>query len=195
MKILNYIRDKFLWLIGCDLEKELDDFQAKFPGQCPICAYHRYGVMEGLTYGKVRPHACPSEINLDEMTCNAGTVAGWNYQAARGNTELERFEGLYEQCMELEQTLRKKGAEGQIWIWGPKYFLDILAKGSPRWILNKDCPVDWKFEYKIFSKQPRRLLMGTKSINYMHYARIYISNFPIHDIYQLDATFDDNRIC
>lgn len=188
MKILNYLREKLLWLIGCD-DKMLY-FEKVFPFDCPICAYHRYGVMEGLTSGKVSPHVCTAEPDLQKMGDNAGTIACWNYAAALGPSFKERFEGLYEKCVELDEILRKKGAVGTIWIYGSKEFIDVLSKGHPRWILKANDKFDWKFECREF-KQNNRILMGTKSNNYMHYARLYVANYPIIDLYRLEASYDD----
>lgn len=39
-------------------ERMVEEFQRTFPGQCLICSYHRYGVMEGLVSGKVKDHDC-----------------------------------------------------------------------------------------------------------------------------------------
>lgn len=41
----------------------LVDFQKKFPGRCPVCSFHEYGVMHGyVEYDEVPDaHACPEE--------------------------------------------------------------------------------------------------------------------------------------
>lgn len=44
------------WLFGID--KMLDDFEAAFPGKCPVCAYHRYEVLEGHASGSPPEHRC-----------------------------------------------------------------------------------------------------------------------------------------
>lgn len=43
-------------------DETLRGFVAAFPGRCPICAYHRYGLQEGHTR-KLRPasHSCLEE--------------------------------------------------------------------------------------------------------------------------------------
>lgn len=37
----------YFWSVGRSTKRLLDDFQEKFPGRCPICSFHRYGVMHG----------------------------------------------------------------------------------------------------------------------------------------------------
>lgn len=39
----------------------LADFQATFPGRCPLCSHHRYGVIHGHAKPGTRPppHDCP----------------------------------------------------------------------------------------------------------------------------------------
>lgn len=189
--MFNYLYNCLFWLIGCDANKELEEFEKAFPFKCPICAYHRFGLMEGYTSGKVQPHIC-TELNLQKLGDNAGTVAAWNYMAAIGSSIEERFEGLYEKCVELDRVLRKKGAEGQMWIYGPKEFIDVLSNGNPRWILKTNDEFNWKFECREF--QNNRILMGTKSNNYMHYARLYVANYPIHDLYRLEASYDSEVV-
>lgn len=37
----------------------LDEFQRRFPGRCPICSYHDYGVREGhVSPGPAPAHHC-----------------------------------------------------------------------------------------------------------------------------------------
>jgi hypothetical protein len=36
-----------LRLFGWDAETTIREFEERFPGRCPICAYHRYGIVEG----------------------------------------------------------------------------------------------------------------------------------------------------
>lgn len=37
-------------------------FQMAFPGRCPVCSFHAYGVREGLTDpSPVAPHDCPEK--------------------------------------------------------------------------------------------------------------------------------------
>lgn len=38
----------------------LADFEKHFPGRCPICAYHRFGITEGFEAlgSKPAPHDC-----------------------------------------------------------------------------------------------------------------------------------------
>lgn len=189
MNFLNYIRDKFLWLIGCNLEKELVEFEKAFPDTCPICAYHNFGLMEGYISGPVKQHQCPNAINLRKMYDNAGTVGAWDYQSGTGSSIKDRFEGLYEKCVEMENILRHKGAEGDIWLYGPKYFLDIICQGHPRWIINaNELPLRWKCKYTE-AEFPRKntIVMGSKSNNCHHYGRIAICNYPIYDMYQLNS--------
>lgn len=41
-------------------ERELAEWQAMFPGRCPVCAYHRYGRHFGHeTAEHPAPHPCP----------------------------------------------------------------------------------------------------------------------------------------
>ncbi len=51
------------WLWGSYLLKRsarrtLAEFARDFPGKCPICSYHAFGVQRGHTRGTVKPHAC-----------------------------------------------------------------------------------------------------------------------------------------
>ena len=36
----------------------LDEFEKNFPGECPICSYHNYGLMEGYVSGPAPTHLC-----------------------------------------------------------------------------------------------------------------------------------------
>lgn len=38
----------FRYLCKKEAKSMLTEFQQKFPGRCPICAYHDYGVREGF---------------------------------------------------------------------------------------------------------------------------------------------------
>ena len=45
-----------------DVEKMLDEFEERFPGKCPICSYHRFGLTHGYEK-KLKPkkHYCPEK--------------------------------------------------------------------------------------------------------------------------------------
>jgi len=45
-------------LMKREAERMVEEFQRNFPGQCLICSYHRYGVMEGHVSGKAKDHDC-----------------------------------------------------------------------------------------------------------------------------------------
>lgn len=45
-------------LMKREAERMVEEFRRNFPGQCLICSYHRYGVMEGHVPGKVEVHDC-----------------------------------------------------------------------------------------------------------------------------------------
>lgn len=41
------------------------DFQQAFPGQCPICSFHRFGLSHGMTrQAEPASHACPEHGEL-----------------------------------------------------------------------------------------------------------------------------------
>ena len=41
-------------------ERVINEHQKAFPGRCPICSFHRYGLQNGLTKDhKPNPHWCP----------------------------------------------------------------------------------------------------------------------------------------
>ncbi len=47
-------------------EQMLTDFERLFPGKCPICAYWRFGVREGLTHEQApQAHHC-----IERKTCD-----------------------------------------------------------------------------------------------------------------------------
>lgn len=48
----------FRALVMQDAERMVEEFQRTFPGQCLICSYHRYGVMEGHVSGEGKDHNC-----------------------------------------------------------------------------------------------------------------------------------------
>ena len=56
-----WLLNKILDLILGDVNKMLDEFEEAFPGKCPICAYHRYGITEGHEKPGIKPaaHSCP----------------------------------------------------------------------------------------------------------------------------------------
>lgn len=37
----------------------LRDFTGAFPGQCPVCSFHAYGIREGHVSKPVPEHTCP----------------------------------------------------------------------------------------------------------------------------------------
>lgn len=41
------------------IEKMLADFCEQFPGKCPVCSFHRYGVSHGYQPPKPDAHYCP----------------------------------------------------------------------------------------------------------------------------------------
>lgn len=48
---------------GPSLE-DIRDFIEKFPGRCPICSFHYYGVTHGLTNEALpKDHLCLEKIN------------------------------------------------------------------------------------------------------------------------------------
>ena len=49
----------FYWYSKKEARETIDEFERAFPGQCPICSYHNYGLMEGHVSGPVKPHPCP----------------------------------------------------------------------------------------------------------------------------------------
>jgi hypothetical protein len=46
------------WIVHRDMRRMVEEFERLFPGECLICSYHRYGVMEGHEDGPVAPHNC-----------------------------------------------------------------------------------------------------------------------------------------
>lgn len=45
--MMNRLRTFWKWITGrTAMERELDEFVRKFPGRCPICSYHAYGIRE-----------------------------------------------------------------------------------------------------------------------------------------------------
>lgn len=41
----------------------LEAFVARFPGRCPICSLHNYGMIEGhIDIGPVKPHYCIEKV-------------------------------------------------------------------------------------------------------------------------------------
>lgn len=49
------------WWSKRSTRQMLEDFQVHFPGRCPICAYHRFGLQEGFVDigSPLPPHYCP----------------------------------------------------------------------------------------------------------------------------------------
>lgn len=41
-----------------------DEYENKFPGKCGVCAYHAFGIREGLSkdVGPPNEHACPERM-------------------------------------------------------------------------------------------------------------------------------------
>lgn len=47
----------------------LEAFRATFgPDACPVCFYHRYGLMHGLAHGEPTPHDCPEGVDYETDT-------------------------------------------------------------------------------------------------------------------------------
>ena len=44
----------------------IDDHERAFPGRCPVCSYHRYGLREGHERPGSRPaaHDCPEAASI-----------------------------------------------------------------------------------------------------------------------------------
>ncbi len=56
---MGWLRKLWRWITGAAwAERTLDEFEERFPGSCPICAYHRFGLMEGYESGPVQEHSC-----------------------------------------------------------------------------------------------------------------------------------------
>ena len=40
-------------------QQMINEFEKNFPGECPICSYHNFGLMEGYVSGPAPAHSCP----------------------------------------------------------------------------------------------------------------------------------------
>ena len=53
------------WLLWRGPSGMLEGYLERFPGRCPICAFHAYGIMEGhVRPGEApKPHECPEGMS------------------------------------------------------------------------------------------------------------------------------------
>jgi hypothetical protein len=64
-RFINRIID---FLNGESAEQTVAEFQEKFPGECMLCSYHRFGVREGYVKPgtQVKEHDCIEKEKKDE---------------------------------------------------------------------------------------------------------------------------------
>lgn len=54
------LRRLWRWVTGRTwAEKVIQEHREAFPGRCPICSYHRFGLQNGYVRGPVKKHECP----------------------------------------------------------------------------------------------------------------------------------------